>query len=62
MIVNARTSILDITRFKIDSILTGMADAGLAALAEGSDRGLCCLLIDSAIFEMFLKPYCTIHS
>ena len=37
MVVNARTSILDITRFNIDSILTGMADAGLAAIAEGSD-------------------------
>ena len=37
----------------------GMAGAGLVALAEGSDRGLCCLLIDSAMFEIPMKPYCT---
>ena len=39
-----------------------MADAGLAALAEGSDRGLWCLLIDSAMSEMPLKPYCAINT
>lgn len=39
-----------------------MAGAGLVALAEGSDRGLWCLLIDSAMFEMPMKPYCTMHA